>query len=63
MARRTLNRLAENKLALSRRFPNGDVCWILSAAGARYLNDVHSIQAVSGGGFSLSNPVHRACIN
>jgi hypothetical protein len=63
LARRTVRALAEQKLILKRALPEGGDCYVLSAAGARWLNEKEGVAAKTGTGLQLGNPVHRACSN
>lgn len=63
MARRTLKSLCDDKRVLKRAFPEGGDCYVLSARGARWLNENAGIVAKGGASLQLGNPVHRACSN
>jgi hypothetical protein len=63
MARRTVRALAEQKLILKRPLLAGGDCYVLSAAGARMLNEKEGVAAKAGSTLKLGNPVHRACSN
>lgn len=63
MARRAVRALAEQKLILKRALPEGGDCYVLSAAGARWLNEEEGLAAKAGAALKLGNPVHRACSN
>lgn len=63
MARRTVKALADDKLILRRPLPDGGDCYVLSAAGARRLNDQKESAAKGGATLQLGNAVHRACSN
>lgn len=63
MARRTVRTLAEQKLILKRALPEGGDCYVLSAAGARWLTEEEGVAAKAGATLKLGNAVHRACSN
>lgn len=63
MARRTVKVMADGKLIIKRPLPAGGSCYVLSAAGARLLNEREGISAKAGSTLKLGNPVHRACSN
>jgi hypothetical protein len=63
MARRTIKALADEKLIIARPLPNGASAYLLSAKGARLLNEQTGVAAESGNALALGNPVHRACSN
>lgn len=63
MARRMLKALADDKLIISRALPKGGAAYLLSAKGARLLNEQTGHAAESGNTLALGNPVHRACSN
>lgn len=63
MARRTMKAMADQKLIIKRALSEGGDCYVLSAAGARMLNEKEGIAAKSGTSLQLGNPVHRACSN
>lgn len=63
MARRTLKTLTDQKLVIKRALPAGGDCYVLSAAGARWLFEQAGITASAGSALKLGNPVHRACSN
>lgn len=63
MARRTLKTLTDQKSVIKRALPEGGDCYVLSAAGARWLSEQADITAKSGSALKLGNPVHRACSN
>ncbi len=63
MSRRAVRAMAEQKLLLKRQLPAGGDCYVLSAAGARWLQDKEGVAAKSGTSLQLGNPVHRACSN
>lgn len=61
MCRRTLKQLVDEKYVISRPLSNGGAAYLLAAKGARLLSEQLGIQASSGNGFAIGNPVHRAC--
>lgn len=63
MARRTLKALTDQKLVIKRALPEGGDCYVLSAAGARWLSEQADITAKAGSALKLGNAVHRACSN
>lgn len=63
MARRMLKALTDDKLVISRSLPKGGAAYLLSAKGARLLNEQTGMAAESGNTLALGNPVHRACSN
>ncbi len=63
MARRTIKALADQKLVIKRALPEGGDCYVLAAAGARWLQEREGITAKAGSALKLGNPVHRACSN
>lgn len=63
LARRTVKALADEKLILRRPLPDGGDCYVLSAAGARRLNEQEGVAAKGGATLQLGNAVHRACSN
>lgn len=63
MTRRTLKGLADDKLIMSRPLPKGGAAYLISAKGARLLNEQTGLTAESGNALALGNPVHRACSN
>ncbi len=63
MARRIVKSLTDQKLVIKRPLPEGGDCYVLSAAGARWLNEREETVATSGATLPLGNPVHRACSN
>lgn len=63
MARRTLKTLQDDGMVIRRALPQGGDAYLLSAKGARFLNEHEGVNASSGQGLSLGNPVHRACSN
>ena len=63
MARRTLKTLTDQKLVIKRPLPEGGDCYVLSAAGARWLSAQADITAKAGSALKLGNAVHRACSN
>ena len=63
MARRAVRGLVDDKLILRRSLPEGGDCYVLSATGARFLNDATGLAATSGASLPLGNPTHRACAN
>ena len=63
MARRSVRALTEQKLILKRPLQAGGDCYVLSARGARWLQEKEGITAKSGTGLQLGNPMHRACSN
>ena len=63
MARRAVRSLVDDKLILRRSLPEGGECYVLSASGARFLNDATGISATGGASLPLGNPTHRACAN
>ncbi len=62
MARRTLKAMQEDGTVIKRP-TNGTDVFLLSAKGARLLNDMTGSSAASGQNLALGNPVHRACSN
>lgn len=63
MARRTLKALADEKLLITRAMPKGGAAYLLSAKGARLLNEQTGATAHSGNALAIGNPTHRACSN
>ena len=63
MARRTLKALQDDGLVIRRALPQGGDAYLLSAKGARLLTEQAGVDARSGQGLALGNPVHRACSN
>ena len=63
MARRAVRSLVDDKLILRRSLPEGGECYVLSASGARFLNDATGISATGGASLPLGNALHRACAN
>lgn len=63
MARRTLKALQDDSLVIKRALPQGGDAYLLSARGARLLNEQEGLNARSGQGTALGNTVHRACSN
>lgn len=63
MARRTLKTLTDQKRVIKRALPEGGDCYVLSAAGARWLSEQGGITAKAGSALRLGNAVHRACSN
>jgi hypothetical protein len=63
MARRTLKALQDDGMAIKRAIPQGGDAYLLSAKGARFLNEREGLDASSGQSLALGNPVHRACSN
>lgn len=63
MARRTLNRLIDDRRVLKRPLPDGGDCYVLSAAGARWLHEEQGLAAKPGSTLKLGNALHRACSN
>lgn len=63
MARRTLNGLMDDRRVLKRPLPEGGDCYVLSAAGARWLQENEGVAAKAGSTLKLGNAVHRACSN
>ncbi|MBT3067337.1 hypothetical protein [Rhodoferax sp. U11-2br] len=63
MARRTLKALQDDCMVIRRALPQGGDVYLLSAKGARFLNEREGVDAGSGQGLALGNPVHRACSN
>ncbi|CAM8635926.1 hypothetical protein MCEMSEM22_00790 [Comamonadaceae bacterium] len=63
MARRTLKALQNDGLVIKRALPQGGDAYLLSAKGARLLNEREGLDACSGQSLTLGNPVHRACSN
>lgn len=62
MARRTLRRLLDKKHVLKRQ-SDGNALWVLSAAGARVLQEQYDLDASSGQTLKLAQNLHRACAN
>lgn len=50
-------------MAIKRALPQGGDAYLLSAKGARFLNEREGVDASSGQSLALGNPVHRACSN
>lgn len=63
MARRTLKALQDDGLVIKRALPQGGDAYLLSAKGARLLEEQAGVDARSGQGLALGNAVHRACTN
>lgn len=63
MARRTLKALQDDGMVIKRALPQGGDAYLLSAKGARFLNEREGLDACSGQGLTLGNPIHRACSN
>lgn len=63
MARRTLKALQDDGMVIKRALPQGGDTYLLSAKGARFLNEREGLDARSGQSLALGNPVHRACSN
>jgi hypothetical protein len=63
MARRTLKALQDDGMVIRRALPQGGDAYLLSAKGARFLNEREGVEASSGQSLALGNPVHRACSN
>lgn len=63
MARRTLKALQDDGMVIKRALPQGGDAYLLSAKGARFLNEREGVDATSGQSLALGNPVHRACSN
>ncbi len=63
MARRTLKALQDDGMVIKRALPQGGDAYLLSAKGARFLNEHEGLDASSGHSLALGNPVHRACSN
>jgi hypothetical protein len=64
LARRCLKSMLEDGLVIKRALPQGGTeVYLLSAKGARFLNELEGLDATSGQGLALGNSVHRACSN
>lgn len=63
MARRTLKAMQDDCMVIKRALPQGGDAYLLSAKGARFLNEREGLDAISGQNLTLGNPVHRACTN
>lgn len=63
MARRTLKNLCDERLLVARALSKGGAAYVLSAKGARLLQEVAGIAAQSGHALAIGNPTHRACSN
>ncbi|MCP9759392.1 hypothetical protein EGI20_08725 [Aquitalea sp. S1-19] len=63
MARRALKAQLELKNVLRRKLPAGGYCYVLSAAGARFLENETGVKSRSGASLPLGNVVHRAASN
>lgn len=64
LARRCLKSMLEDGLVIKRALPQGGTeVYLLSAKGARFLNEIEGLDASSGQGLALGNSVHRACSN
>jgi hypothetical protein len=64
MARRTLKSMLDDSTLIKRPIPQSGVdAYLLSAKGARFLNEHDGLDASSGQSLALGNPVHRACSN
>jgi DNA-binding HxlR family transcriptional regulator len=64
MARRCLKSMMEDGLIMRRAVPQGGAeVYLLTAKGARFLNEQEGLDATSGQGLTLGNPIHRACSN
>lgn len=63
MARRTLKALTDEKLVIARALTKGGSAYLLSAKGARYLQEQAGMHVQSGNSLAIGNPVHRSCSN
>lgn len=63
LARRLLKKCLADKLVLVRPLPLGGDVYLLSAKGARLLQESTGVTATSGQGLTLNNAIHRACGN
>jgi hypothetical protein len=64
LARRCLKSMLDDGLVIKRALPQGGTeVYLLSAKGARFLNELEGLDASSGQGLTLGNAVHRACSN
>lgn len=63
MARRTLKGLCDEKLLVARSLSKGGAAYVMSARGARLLQESAGIDAKSGHALAIGNPLHRACSN
>jgi hypothetical protein len=64
LARRCLKSMLEDGLVIRRAPPQGGAeVYLLAAKGARFLNEQEGLDATSGQGLTLGNPMHRACSN
>jgi hypothetical protein len=64
LARRCLKSMLEDGLVMRRTIPQGGAeVYLLTAKGARFLNEQEGLDASSGQGLTLGNPMHRACSN
>jgi hypothetical protein len=63
LARRLLKKMLADKLILVRPLPQGGDAYLLSAKGARLLNETTGVNASSGQNLAIANAQHRACGN
>lgn len=63
MARRTLKSLADDKFIITRAMTKGGAAYLLSAKGARLLEEQTGIESRSGNSLAIGNPIHRAASN
>ena len=64
LARRCLKSMMEDGLVMRRSVPQGGAeVYLLTAKGARFLNEQEGLDATSGQGLTLGNSMHRACSN
>ena len=61
LARRLLKKLLADKLVLVRALPQGGDAYLLSAKGARLLNETTGLPAKSGQGVPTGDAMHRGC--
>lgn len=63
LARRAIKGQIEAGHLIRRKLPDGGYCYVLSAAGARFLTKSLGVKASSGATLALGNHVHRTCSN
>lgn len=63
LARRTMQRMLDDKLVVKRALTPNMYCYTLSAQGSKYLKEKIGIPAESGAKLKLANSYHRACGN
>lgn len=63
MTRRTMKALTDEKLVISRPLTKGGAAYLLSAKGARLVQEQAGVPAQSGNSLAIGNAVHRSCSN